>query len=226
MEGKRRRSAPSRSLNLPLWAKWRKRWDSNPRTARTVAGFQDRCLKPLGHSSLPRCRRPPGDPFGPERMSSRPEPFNGGCRGETQGGRRPRGGRDGRPPVPIGTVGERTAEGRRSGPGTAGAVRIGGRRRRPDSVADAAPDEDGDGDHQTGDQCADEQPHEFAVGGGGLVRTVSIVHTSPPGSAAVSPRFPIGDDDGEIAGFPMFRPHPAPRIPSGRATAGRRRQRP
>ncbi len=30
---------------------WRKRWDSNPRTARTVAGFQDQCLKPLGHSS-------------------------------------------------------------------------------------------------------------------------------------------------------------------------------
>lgn len=32
---------------------WRKRWDSNPRTALTVAGFQDQCLKPLGHTSLP-----------------------------------------------------------------------------------------------------------------------------------------------------------------------------
>ena len=31
---------------------WRKRWDSNPRNARTLAGFQDRCLKPLGHSSV------------------------------------------------------------------------------------------------------------------------------------------------------------------------------
>src|SRR5689334_15959015 len=26
-------------------------WDSNPRTAFTVAGFQDRCLQPLGHHS-------------------------------------------------------------------------------------------------------------------------------------------------------------------------------
>jgi hypothetical protein len=32
---------------------WRKRWDSNPRTACTVAGFQDQFLKPLGHSSIP-----------------------------------------------------------------------------------------------------------------------------------------------------------------------------
>ncbi len=31
---------------------WRKRWDSNPRTAHTVAGFQDQCLKPLGHTSV------------------------------------------------------------------------------------------------------------------------------------------------------------------------------
>src|SRR3546814_18880992 len=32
---------------------WRKRWDSNPRTGCPVAGFQDRFLKPLGHSSMP-----------------------------------------------------------------------------------------------------------------------------------------------------------------------------
>jgi site-specific DNA recombinase len=31
--------------------KWRMGWDSNPRGACTPAGFQDRCLKPLGHPS-------------------------------------------------------------------------------------------------------------------------------------------------------------------------------
>ena len=30
---------------------WRRGWDSNPRCACTHAGFQDRCLKPLGHPS-------------------------------------------------------------------------------------------------------------------------------------------------------------------------------
>src|SRR6516164_8178632 len=30
---------------------WRKGWDSNPRGACTPGGFQDRCLKPLGHPS-------------------------------------------------------------------------------------------------------------------------------------------------------------------------------
>src|SRR5262245_48442555 len=30
---------------------WRKGWDSNPRGAYTPGGFQDRCLKPLGHPS-------------------------------------------------------------------------------------------------------------------------------------------------------------------------------
>ena len=30
---------------------WRKGWDSNPRWACTHGGFQDRCLKPLGHPS-------------------------------------------------------------------------------------------------------------------------------------------------------------------------------
>ena len=31
---------------------WRKGWDSNPRYPCRYAGFQDRCLKPLGHPSL------------------------------------------------------------------------------------------------------------------------------------------------------------------------------
>ncbi len=35
--------------------KWRMGWDSNPRWACTHAGFQDRCLKPLGHPSNGRC---------------------------------------------------------------------------------------------------------------------------------------------------------------------------
>src|SRR6266496_3932077 len=30
---------------------WRMGWDSNPRGACAPAGFQDRCLKPLGHPS-------------------------------------------------------------------------------------------------------------------------------------------------------------------------------
>src|SRR3954469_23826638 len=30
---------------------WRKGWDSNPRYPCGHAGFQDRCLKPLGHPS-------------------------------------------------------------------------------------------------------------------------------------------------------------------------------
>ena len=33
--------------------KWRKRWDSNPRSGCPLAGFQDQFLKPLGHSSTP-----------------------------------------------------------------------------------------------------------------------------------------------------------------------------
>ena len=31
---------------------WRTGWDSNPREAYTPGGFQDRCLKPLGHTSV------------------------------------------------------------------------------------------------------------------------------------------------------------------------------
>ena len=30
---------------------WRRGWDSNPRAASAAAGFQDRCLQPLGHPS-------------------------------------------------------------------------------------------------------------------------------------------------------------------------------
>src|SRR5262249_10688646 len=30
---------------------WRKGWDSNPRVSCPTAGFQDRCLQPLGHPS-------------------------------------------------------------------------------------------------------------------------------------------------------------------------------
>ena len=31
--------------------RWRRRWDSNPRRALTLVGFQDRCIQPLCHSS-------------------------------------------------------------------------------------------------------------------------------------------------------------------------------
>src|SRR5216683_5331397 len=37
--------------SAPREAEWRMGWDSNPRCACTHAGFQDRCLKPLGHPS-------------------------------------------------------------------------------------------------------------------------------------------------------------------------------
>ena len=36
---------------------WRMGWDSNPRDALTPAGFQDRCLQPLGHPSAERYQR-------------------------------------------------------------------------------------------------------------------------------------------------------------------------
>ena len=35
-----------------LRGNWRKGWDSNPRYPCRHAGFQDRCLKPLGHPSV------------------------------------------------------------------------------------------------------------------------------------------------------------------------------
>ena len=45
----------SDSLGVPSFVpKWRKRWDSNPRWSCPHGGFQDRCLKPLGHPSLGR----------------------------------------------------------------------------------------------------------------------------------------------------------------------------
>jgi hypothetical protein len=42
---------------LDMEVSWRMGWDSNPRRACTLAGFQDRCLKPLGHPSLLRLRQ-------------------------------------------------------------------------------------------------------------------------------------------------------------------------
>jgi hydrogenase maturation protease len=42
----------ARNLDLAE-ALWRRRWDSNPRYAFTHAGFQDRCIRPLCHSSGP-----------------------------------------------------------------------------------------------------------------------------------------------------------------------------
>jgi hypothetical protein len=37
---------------------WRRGWDSNPRCGFPHDGFQDRCLKPLGHpSSVPALRK-------------------------------------------------------------------------------------------------------------------------------------------------------------------------
>lgn len=46
---------------------WRKGWDSNPRTGCPVAGFQDQCLKPLGHPSGPRLRSEPTVAIGLDR---------------------------------------------------------------------------------------------------------------------------------------------------------------
>src|SRR5215471_10873695 len=40
-----------RSQHVQPMSAWRKGWDSNPRGACTPGGFQDRCLKPLGHPS-------------------------------------------------------------------------------------------------------------------------------------------------------------------------------
>ena len=40
-----------------LWmSMWRRRWDSNPRYRFRYGGFQDRCLKPLDHSSVGRLK--------------------------------------------------------------------------------------------------------------------------------------------------------------------------
>ncbi len=49
-----RRFAPPRPSALARETKkWRMGWDSNPRDGCPPAGFQDRCLQPLGHPSLP-----------------------------------------------------------------------------------------------------------------------------------------------------------------------------
>ena len=47
-----------RSQMTPSWPRWRKRWDSNPRYGFPHAGFQDRFLKPLGHSSCHKGTEP------------------------------------------------------------------------------------------------------------------------------------------------------------------------
>src|SRR6185437_6204881 len=45
----------STSTGCGFWSEvWRKGWDSNPRYPCRYAGFQDRCLKPLGHPSTDR----------------------------------------------------------------------------------------------------------------------------------------------------------------------------
>ena len=41
----------SESYRMESEEQWRREWDSNPRWYRYHAGFQDRCLKPLGHLS-------------------------------------------------------------------------------------------------------------------------------------------------------------------------------
>ena len=41
-------------ISAAFIVRWRKGWDSNPRYPCGHAGFQDRCLKPLGHPSV-RC---------------------------------------------------------------------------------------------------------------------------------------------------------------------------
>ena len=49
---------------------WRMGWDSNPRCAFTHGGFQDRCLKPLGHPS----DSPPYHETAPRRLPLAPTP--------------------------------------------------------------------------------------------------------------------------------------------------------
>ena len=45
------RNAPRFLSDYNVLSAWRSRWDSNPRDALAPAGFQDRCLRPLGHGS-------------------------------------------------------------------------------------------------------------------------------------------------------------------------------
>lgn len=52
LEGQQRMgSGRNRTHRTLSRGKWRRRWDSNPRWGSPHVGFQDRCLKPLGHSS-------------------------------------------------------------------------------------------------------------------------------------------------------------------------------
>ncbi len=51
--------------------KWRTGWDSNPRNAFTFGGFQDRCLKPLGHPSVALPSSKPEPSRMPERKRLR-----------------------------------------------------------------------------------------------------------------------------------------------------------
>lgn len=57
MPKNRMASTPRRSnlFDEGIHSGWRKRWDSNPRNGCPLAGFQDQCLKPLGHLSSDTC---------------------------------------------------------------------------------------------------------------------------------------------------------------------------
>ena len=46
-------SEPRRKSPLNTATRVRRGWDSNPRATYAAAGFQDRCLQPLGHPSEP-----------------------------------------------------------------------------------------------------------------------------------------------------------------------------
>ena len=66
--GLTRSVTPAIKLHYKASRVWRKGWDSNPRYPCRHAGFQDRCLKPLGHPSVvpvmsepvPDCKGRPG----------------------------------------------------------------------------------------------------------------------------------------------------------------------
>jgi hypothetical protein len=53
---------------------WWKGWDSNPRKSFDFAGFQDQCLKPLGHPSSSMPLRASED-TGPQAFSAMPSPL-------------------------------------------------------------------------------------------------------------------------------------------------------
>ena len=64
--GRRRRPLSGQAPGAPCVSgrvvdrRWRMGWDSNPRGTRAPAGFQDRCLRPLGHPSAARYHQPGG----------------------------------------------------------------------------------------------------------------------------------------------------------------------